>query len=320
MGGGAAAVEGYNNRMMRGELEKEFGARLRFVRNPTGEEIRSAHVVLCNVGTRDNEGWDRPFALPEEQEKRVEECVNNNPHTVVIVTSGSGIRMTGWNDKARAIVYAWYGGQIGNTALAEILSGKTNPSGKLPMTIEREFTDSPASGYIPAGETLYTHWSGKEENAHPVYDVRYKEGVFVGYRWYEKRNIEPLYPFGHGLSYTTFAYDSLKVSPEEFSRGDVVTVSFAVRNTCSVQGAETAQLYVEDVVSSVPRPVKELKGFVKVELAPGESRKVELHLDKDAFSFWDAGSKSWVAEKGKYILHVGSSSKDIRLRKEIELR
>lgn len=319
VGGGSATVAGYNNRLILDELKKEFGDRIEYVKNPTLDRIRSAEVVLCNVGTSDSEGWDRPFELPEDQDKKVKECVNNNSNTVVIVTSGSGIRMTDWNDKAKAIIYAWYGGQIGNKALAEIIAGTANPSGKLPMTIEREFKDSPGYGYIPEGETLYTGWHNEEEKAHPVYDVHYNEGIFVGYRWYEKKNVEPLYPFGHGLSYTTFEYSDLKVSEEKFDEGDVVTVSLTVKNVGKNKGLEIVQLYVQDVECSVPRPVKELKGFQKVDLEPGQSKTVVISLDKKHFSFWNPETRGWFAEKGKFVIRVGSSSRDIRLKKEIEL-
>jgi len=318
-GGGSATVAGYDNRILLNELKKEFGEKLNYVKEPTIEQIKSADIVLCNIGTDDSEGRDRPFALPDEQEKKVTECVDNNSNTIVIVTSGSGIRMTDWNDKAKAIIYEWYPGQIGNTALAEIISGKTNPSGKLPMTIEKEFKDSPAYGYIPEGGQLYTGWNGAEEKAHPVYDVNYKEGVFVGYRWYEHKKIEPLYPFGYGLSYTTFEYSDLKISPEKFNENDEVTVSFNIKNTGNVEGMETAELYVQDVESSLPRPLKELKGFKKVNLKPGESKTVEIKLNKKAFSFWNPATKDWFAEKGKFIIHIGSSSQDIKLNKEIEL-
>jgi len=319
VGGGAAFVEGYNNRLMLDELKKEFGDRINFVKNPTAEQIKSADIVLCNVGTDDSEGWDRSFELPESQEKKVLDCVNNNPNTIVIVTSGSGIRMTGWNDRAKAIIYAWYGGQTGNQALAEIISGKINPSGKLPITIEKEFKDSPGYGYVPAGEKLYTGWSNQLEKEHPVFDVNYKEGVFVGYRWYEDKKIEPLYNFGHGLSYTTFEYNDLKISKEKFSESEIVNVSFTIRNSGNISGRETTQLYIQDVESSVPRPLKELKGFKKIELNPGESKTVELKLSKKDFSFWNPEITNWFAEKGKFIIHIGSSSKDISLNKEIEL-
>jgi len=319
-GGGAATVQGYDNRLMLDKLKKVFGDRLNYVKEPTPEQIKSADVVLCNIGTDDSEGWDRSFSLPKDQENKVTECVNNNPNTIVIVSSGSGIRMTDWNDKAKAIIYAWYPGQIGNTALAEIISGKTNPSGKLPITIEKEFKDSPGYGYIPAGEKLYTGWDGEGEKAHKVYDINYKEGIFVGYRWYEHEKIEPLYPFGFGLSYTTFEYSGLEVSPDKFNEKDEVTVSFNIKNMGDVEGMETAQLYVQDVESSLPRPFKELKGFKKVNLKPGKGTTVEIKLDNKAFSFWNPATKDWFAEKGKFIIHIGSSSQDIKLKKEIELR
>ena len=319
MGGGAARVEGFNKRLMLDELKREFGARLKYVENPSIRQIKSADLVLCNIGTSDSEGWDRSFELPADQEKKVRKCVKNNPNTVVIVTSGSGVRMTDWNEKAKAIVYAWYGGQTGNRALAEIIAGKVNPSGKLPISIEKDFRDSPGYGYIPEGEMLYSDWDGEGEKAHPVYDVVYKEGVFTGYRWYEKKKITPLYAFGHGLSYTRFEYSDLQVSEEKFTQDDIVTVSFVVKNVGKAAGMETAQLYVQDVESSAPRPVKELKAFQKIELKPGESKTVTLKLCKKAYSFWNPEIGDWCAEKGKFIIHIGTSSGDIRLKKEIEL-
>jgi beta-glucosidase len=273
--------------------------------------------VLCNVGTDDSEGRDRPFALPENQEKRVLDCVNNNQNTIVIVTSGSGIRMTNWNSKAKALLYAWYPGQIGNKALAEILSGKTNPSGKLPISIEKEFKDSPGFGYIPAGEELMKEWNGKKEKDHSVFDVNYKEGIFVGYRWYESKKIETLYPFGFGLSYTSFDYSNLTVSKETISEKDTLTVSFTVKNSGSRKGMEIAQVYVEDVESSVPRPVKELKAFKKVELNIGETVGVQVKLAKQAFAFWNPKTNDWYVEKGKFVIHIGAATNDIRLSKEI---
>ncbi len=319
-GGGSAAVKGYDIHLMLDEFKKVYGKALTFVRNPTVEQIRGADAVICNVGTHDSEGWDRPFALPDDQEARVQACVQNNPHTIVVVTSGSGIRMTGWDAKAAAILYAWYGGQNGNIALAEIVSGIANPSGKLPMTIEKEFTDSPAHDYLPAGEALFSGWPGAREREHPVFDVRFTEGIFVGYRWFEKQKITPLYPFGFGLSYTSFEYSNLRVSSETFAVSDSVTVAFEVKNTGGRPGAETAQLYVQSEGSPVPRPVKELKGFRKVVLNPGEKTTVEFRLGMRAFARWSPEAKSWVADKGKYVLLAGSSSSDITLTRLVELR
>ena len=318
-GGGSAEVKGYNNRLMLDELRKEFGGRLMYVRSPSPAQIQSADIVLCNVGTEDSEGWDRPFPLPEDQEAKVRLCVENNPNTVVIVTSGSGIKMTDWNAKARAVVYAWYGGQTGNRALAEIIAGKTNPSGKLPITIERDFKDSPGYGYIPQGEALYTGWNDGKEKDHPIFDIDYKESIFVGYRWYEKKKIEPLYPFGYGLSFTSFEYSDLSVSKEQFTENDTVKVSFSIKNVGKANGAEIAQLYIGDVRSSLPRPVKELKGFKRVNVEPGQTTTVTLQLTKKDFAYWNPETKGWYAEKGEFILHVGSSSRDIKLQKVIYL-
>jgi len=246
-------------------------------------------------------------------------CVTNNPNTVVIVTSGSGVRMTAWNETAKAIIYAWYGGQIGNQALVEILAGKTNPSGKLPITIEKEFKDSPGFGYLPEGENLYNDWDGEGEKLHPVYNVHYNEGIFVGYRWYESKNIEPLYYFGHGLSFTDFEYSNLNISNSKFSHTDTIIVSLEIKNTGTLKGQETVQLYIEDVACSEPRPVKELKGLQKIELEPGQTQTVTFQLNQQHFSFWNPKIKDWDAEKGKFVIHLGSSVKDIRLKQEVEL-
>ncbi|MEJ2053381.1 MAG: glycoside hydrolase family 3 C-terminal domain-containing protein, partial [Calditrichaceae bacterium] len=318
-GGGAAKVDGYDVVTMFRAIQDEFGDRVTFVEEPTVDQIKSAQIVLCNIGTIDSEGRDRPFALPEDQENKVLMCVNNNPNTVVLVTSGSGIRMTDWNEKAASILYCWYAGQIGNAAIAEILSGKTNPSGKLPFTIEKEFKDSPGYGYTK-GEPFYEGWNIEGEKAHPVFDVKYDEGVLVGYRWYQTKNIEPLYPFGHGLSFTSFLYDNLSVSKEKFSQDDNLIVTVDIKNSGKLTGAETVQLYIEDVESSVQRPVKELKGFEKIILKPGESKIVEMVLSKEDFSFWNPGTQNWYAEKGRFKIHIGSSSADIKLSKEVILQ
>jgi beta-glucosidase len=319
-GGGAAEVIGYHQRSMVDELRKEFGDRIIYENKPSLEQIKSADVVLCNMGTLDSEGWDRPFDLPEDQEKRIQECVQNNSHTIVIVTSGSGINMADWNDKAKAIIYAWYVGQNGNTALAEIISGKTNPSGKLPITIEKDFKDSPGFGYLPEGESLYKKWNDKAEKDRPVYDVRYSEGIFSGYRWYEKNKIEPLYAFGHGLSYTAFEYSDLQVSRDIVHDHEVLQVSFMIKNAGRRSGMEIAQLYVQDIACSVPRPIKELKGFKKVEIEPGQSVRVQMELTIKDFSYWSPERKDWFAEKGKFVISVGPSSKDMILEKSIELQ
>lgn len=317
-GEGAAKVEGYNNITMLQAIENEFGSRVRFVKVPTKNEIKLADVILCNIGTKDSEGWDRPFTLPKDQEGKVKFCIENNPNTVVIITRGSGIKMTDWNDKAASILYCWYAGQIGNVAIAEVLSGKINPSGKMPITIEKDFKDFPGYGYTN-GEDLYEGWNGEGEKAHPVYDINYDEGVLIGYRWYEDKDIEPLYPFEHSLSYTSFEYGDVTVSKERFNENDEIEVAVRIKNTGGVAGAEIVQIYIEDVKSSIKRPIKELNGFTKIYLKPGDSKQAKFLLNRKDFSFWNPATKAWFAEKGVFRIHVGASSSNIISIKKVEL-
>lgn len=315
-GGGSANVDGYDCVTLRKALEDALGARAAFVEEPTEEQLKEAGTVLLSTGTEDGEGWDRPFELPAEEERRILRILELNPRTVVIVNSGGGIRMTDWNARAAALVYAWYPGQIGNRALAEILSGAVNPSGKLPITIERRFEDSPGFGYVPGGQQLYgpDQLKADEDMSHPVYSIEYREGVFVGYRWYEAKGIAPLYAFGSGLSYTSFAYSDLRVSAPAASANGRLTVTFRVSNTGAVRGTEVAQLYVHPEKAPVARPEKELKGFVRVDLAPGKSREVTLSLKRADLSYWDAAAHGWRFVPGAYELLVGGASDRIALR------
>ncbi len=318
-GGGSARVDGYDTVQLLDALRAEFGERIVYEKAPTWQRIAAAKRVVLSVGTMDSEGWDRPFELKEFDESFIRKVMSLNANVVVLVQSGSGIRMTEWADQAAAIVYCWYNGQNGHTAVAEILSGKTNPSGKLPISIEREFADSVDPDYVPEGEHLYSSWNDEWEAAREKYDINYDEGVFVGYRWYDSKEIEPLYPFGHGLSYTDFKYSDLEVSKSRFSAEDSVEVSFSVTNVGDRAGSEIAQLYVRDEESSLPRPQKELKGFKKVELAAGETKTVTLVLGKADFSFWWPEAKDWVAEVGRFELIVGASSRDPKLSTVVDL-
>ena len=318
-GGGSATVAGYNHVTLGEALQDEFGEKLIISEAASDEDIRQSDVVILSIGTFDSEGWDRPFNLPSEKENLILHVTTLNPNTIVLVHSGSGINMSAWNTKVDAIIYAWYGGQTGAKAVAEIIAGKVNPSGKLPITIEKDFKDSPGFGYIPEGEQLYNGWNDDSEKLHPVFNINYKEGIFIGYRWYGKNNIEPLYPFGYGLSYTRFSYKDLKVSKSKFGANDEVTITFTVSNTGNITGSEIAQLYIQDVTCTIPRPVKELKGFEKASLQPGESKKITIKLTRKDFSFWNPGTKDWYAEPGKFVIMVGSSSTDIKLTAEAEL-
>ena len=275
------------------------------------EDEAAADVVLHSTGTIDVESFERPFALPKEEEAFIRTAVESNPNTIVLVNSGSGIRMGGWNDKAAAVIYGWYPGQSGFTALADILSGKLSPSGKLPMTIEKEFNDSPAKGTMPAGAEFYNKAPrAYNERLIQLYDIDYKESVLVGYRWYETKGIAPLYPIGFGLSYSTFELSKPR-APKAVPADKPLKVSGTLTNTGDREGAEVVQLYVTENAPTVLRPKKELKGFRKVTLAPGKSAVVEFELDRQALAFWDTQSRGWKVNPGEYTLSLGTSSADI---------
>ncbi|MBS1852511.1 MAG: glycoside hydrolase family 3 C-terminal domain-containing protein [Acidobacteria bacterium] len=266
-----------------------------------------ADAVVVAVGfdpNSESEGSDRTFALPPGQDVLIQQMRAANKNTIVVLTSGGGVDMNAWIDKVPAIFESWYSGQEGGTALAQLLFGDYSPSGKLPASFERRFADNPVSAnYYPnAGELK----------------LKYNECVFLGYRYYDKGQVKPLFPFGFGLSYTSFKYSKLTVAPEN-GNAESVTVSFEVTNTGSREGAEVAELYVGDRHASVPRPIKELKGFARVDLLPGETKSVSLKLDRRAFSYYDAGNRQWAAEPGDFDILIGSSSDNIELRGRYKL-
>ncbi|OIR15057.1 thermostable beta-glucosidase B [mine drainage metagenome] len=313
-GGGSAQVEGYDNITMLDALKAVYGTRLEYVEVPTDDQIRTADAVLLSTGTRDTEGADRPFDLPAAEEKEAVRVTSLNPHTIVIVNSGGGVNMSAWNDKAAAVVYAWYPGQNGNRALAEILCGEVNPSGKLPISIERSFSDAPGYGTtMPPGSKFYTGWGPDNDMSQPIHKVVYHEGVFIGYRWYQEKGIKPLYAFGHGLSYTTFSYSNLSVTPDRLRTDGQVTVQFTVTNTGKSEGAEVAQLYVGQPKCPVPMPRMELKGFSRVMLAPGQSQVVTLRLLPSDLAYWDVASHGWKTAAGPVRVYVGGASDQISL-------
>ena len=317
-GGGSANVEGYNRISLLGALKEKFGDNLDYLADPDELQIKEADIVILSIGTNDSEGSDRPFALPAETDSMILKFAALNPKLIIIVNSGSGIQMTHWNDKVAAILYAWYPGQIGNKALAEIICGETNPSGKLPITIEKRFEDSPGYPYMPGDKTFFTDENHDNNGTIPVYDIHYDEGVFVGYRWYESKNIKPLYPFGFGLSYTSFEYSGLDIQDQDVDEEGDVIVRFVVKNIGEAGGYETVQLYVGDMESSVPRPLKELKGFRKVYLEPEEDIQIVMLLRKQDFAFWNDKIHNWRVEPGRFKIMVGASSNDIRLSDEID--
>lgn len=258
-------------------------------------------VVLC-VGFNpwlEGEGYDRTFTLPGRQEELIREIAAINKNVIVVITAGGNVAMTRWIDQVPAVIHAWYPGQEGGTALAQLLFGEYSPSGKLPVSFEREWKDNAVySSYYPAPGS--TH-------------VKYTEGVFLGYRHFDKSDVKPMFPFGFGLSYTSFSYSNLEVTPANGGLNTPISVSFVVKNAGTAAGAEIAELYVGDSHAGVPRPVKELKGFAKVMLDPGESKRVTLNLDRRAFSYYDVTTKAWLAAPGSFDILVGASAEDIRL-------
>jgi len=312
-GGGSALVEGYDIVTMKKAFEDEFGNAICYKEHPEKEDIASAQYIIYSVGTADSEAWDDPFEMPKEIHDEILHLTSLNENVIIVMNSGRGVEMVPWIDKIASLIYCWYPGQIGNVALAEILSGKTNPSGKLPITIEKKFEDSPGYPYISEELGFYKNWEEDLRLDLPIRDVEYKEGIFVGYRWYEEKNIEPMFHFGFGLSYTTFEYSDLKLTKTKFSLGEHIKVRFKVKNTGSVSGKETCQLYIRDVESSVSRPQKELKGFAKVHLEPNEEQEVEILLIPKDFAFYDQENHTWKIEKGEFIIMLGGASNNIVL-------
>jgi beta-glucosidase len=291
----------------------------------TREMAAKADVAVVAVGfspATESEGHDRTFALPWGQDVLIEAIAAANPRTIVTLTAGGGVDTRRWLDKVPALLHTWYPGQEGGTAVAEVLFGKHNPEGKLPVSFDRSWEENPSAPYYYPIKGVDTALHVVEEGRPPVDyvipHVKYEDGLMVGYRYWTTTGKHPLFPFGFGLSYTTFNFTNLQV-PATAAVGSVVTISFDVTNTGSVAGAEVAQLYVSDPSSTVKRPERELKGFEKVRLAPGETKHVALNLDARAFSYWDSKAHKWTIDLGKFVIRVGNSSENTPLSAELTL-
>ena len=261
-------------------------------------------IVYC-TGFNSNvegEGFDRSFRLTGYQEEMIERLSTAGKKMTVVLNAGGGVDMNRWLDKIDALLMAWYPGQEGGTALAEILTGKISPSGKLPISIEKKWEDNPCH------DSYYENRPGRECKT-----VEYREGVFVGYRGYDANGVKPLFPFGFGLSYSSFDYSNLRVVKEN----DSWLVSFDLKNTGKKDAAEVAQVYVGCVNPTLPRPLKELKGFEKVFLKHGESRRIQVKLDSDSFSYYDMDQHQFVTVPGSYLVQVGGSSVSLPLKEQI---
>lgn len=262
---------------------------------------KASDVALVFVGYSwklETEGKDRPnMDLPTGQDELIQAVAAANKNTIVVLNAGDSADLTRWIDHVPALLDAWYGGEEGGNAIADVLFGDTNPSGHLPFTFLRKLQDSPSYGNYP-GENLH---------------VNYAEGIYVGYRYLDKHpDTIPLFPFGYGLSYTHFAITGLH-APKSMTGDESATVSVMVRNTGTRKGAEVVQLYIGDPSATIDRPIRELKGFERVELSPGESRTVTFPIDRRALSFYSTDQHAWTAQPGKFDISVGSSSRDLPL-------
>jgi len=268
------------------------------------ELAKSADVAIVMVGDRESEGRDHAITLAGDQDELVEAVAASNPHTVVVLKTGSAILMP-WVDKVPAILEAWYPGEEDGSAVAAVLFGDTNPSGKLPLTFPKQLSDLPAST-----PEQYPGVNGV---------VKYSEGIFVGYRHFDAKNVVPLFPFGFGLSYTSFGYKNLSISTDKISlkrnSSPTLTVQFEVMNTGKRAGEEIAEVYISLPSSAdVPQPPKQLKGFEKVSLKPGKTQRVRLQLDARALSYWNTAKHDWEIMPGNYQIMAGSSSRDLPLQ------
>jgi beta-glucosidase len=266
------------------------------------ELARRADVAIVTVGwdhVSEAEGFDRDFSMNREVENMLVAVAEAQPNTIVVLTAGGNLDMSRWIDRVRGVLHAFYPGQAGGQALAEIVFGLVNPSAKLPATFERRAEDRSSFG-------SYHDDDGDRR-------VALTDGVFTGYRHFDQNGIEPRFPFGFGLSYTTFAYSELSLSRQTMGISDSLTVKLTLENTGARAGAEIVQVYVADPISRLPRPPKELKGFARVALEPGQSRQVEIELSARAFELYDPELGRFVVEPGEFRVMAGASAADIRL-------
>jgi beta-glucosidase len=273
--------------------------------------LKEADAVVVSVGfdrQTEKEDHDRTFALPQGQDELIEFAAEHNDNVIVVIYSGGAVDMRRWHDKVEAVLMGWYPGQEGGLAIARMLAGEISPSGRLPISIEARPEDNPAYDNYYVEEPM-------TKRGHSTLNVTYGEGIFVGYRGYEKNGVSPLYPFGYGLTYTSFEYSDLMVS----EKGDGVDVTLTVTNTGNFDAAEVVQIYVGEDNPCVARPAKELKGYDKVFIPKGESAVVNVRLPESAFAFYDVDIHDWRINPGTFTIMVGASSQDIKLKEHIIL-
>ena len=302
-------VEGSNNGQSSGTFSSKTQESDALLKEAV-EVARTSDVALLVCGLNhdyDTESFDRlNMDIPYGQVELIQEVVKANPRTIVVMIAGSPLNMAAVDICSSAIVWAWFNGMEGGNALVDVLSGKVNPSGKMPFTTPVSLDQSPAHalGNFPGRDLK----------------VNYEEDILVGYRWFDTKGLPVVYPFGYGLSYTTFDYSNLNTDKETYDQADTIQATFTLTNTGDREGAEVAQLYVSDPVCSVMRPVKELKGFKKVFLKPGESRRITLDIPVSSLAFYSEAQSQFVVEPGEFILQLGASASDIKQRISVEVK
>ena len=302
-------VEGSNNGQSSGTFSSKTQESDALLKEAV-EVARTSDVALLDCGLNhdyDTESFDRlNMDIPYGQVELIQEVVKANPRTIVIMIAGSPLNMAAVDICSPAIVWAWFNGMEGGNALVDVLSGKVNPSGKMPFTTPVSLDQSPAHalGNFPGRDLK----------------VNYEEDILVGYRWFDTKGLPVVYPFGYGLSYTTFNYSNLNTDKKTYDQADTIQATFTLTNTGDREGAEVAQLYVSDPVCSVMRPVKELKGFKKVFLKPGESRRITLDIPVSSLAFYSEAQSQFVVEPGEFILQLGASASDITQRISVEVK
>ena len=302
-------VEGSNNGQSSGTFSSKTQESDALLKEAV-EVARTSDVALLVCGLNhdyDTESFDRlNMDIPYGQVELIQEVVKANPRTIVIMIAGSPLNMAAVDICSPAIVWAWFNGMEGGNALVDVLSGKVNPSGKMPFTTPVSLDQSPAHalGNFPGRDLK----------------VNYEEDILVGYRWFDTKGLPVVYPFGYGLSYTTFNYSNLNTDKKTYDQADTIQATFTLTNTGDREGAEVAQLYVSDPVCSVMRPVKELKGFKKVFLKPGESRRITLDIPLSSLTFYSEAQSQFVVEPGEFILQLGASASDITQRISVEVK
>lgn len=302
-------VEGSNNGQSSGTFSSKTQESDALLKEAV-EVARTSDVALLVCGLNhdyDTESFDRlNMDIPYGQVELIQEVVKANPRTIVVMIAGSPLNMAAVDICSPAIVWAWFNGMEGGNALVDVLSGKVNPSGKMPFTTPVSLDQSPAHalGNFPGRDLK----------------VNYEEDILVGYRWFDTKGLPVVYPFGYGLSYTTFDYSNLNTDKKTYDQADTIQATFTLTNTGDREGAEVAQLYVSDPVCSVMRPVKELKGFKKVFLKPGESQRITLDIPVSSLAFYSEAQSQFVVEPGEFILQLGASASDIKQKISIDVK